>query len=61
MENSKLHQCPCEKATQCLMLEPCLGCETYAHWLIENSKYLITEESTIYKADAVKYFEGELL
>lgn len=30
--SDELHQCPCCKATKCVMDEPCLGCETYAAW-----------------------------
>lgn len=32
----ELHQCPCCNATECLMDEPCLGCETYSEWLVHK-------------------------
>lgn len=44
--SNELHQCPCCKATKCVMDEPCLGCETYAAWsAIPDSK---PEEETAY-------------
>jgi len=33
----ELHQCPCSVAVKCIMDEPCLGCEEYAEWLLNNT------------------------
>jgi len=32
----KQYQCPCNTATKCKMDEPCLGCEEYAQWCLQE-------------------------
>ena len=34
----ELYQCPCCKATKCVMIEPCRGCEVYGEWLIKGEE-----------------------
>lgn len=49
-KKNKLYQCPYELACKCDLLEPCLGCETWAeHYrtLINKSQQLKNEISNI--------------
>jgi len=38
MAETERHQCPCDPACKCVMDEPCLGCETYAGWLLKDKE-----------------------
>ena len=46
MANEKLYQCPYEKACQCSMSEPCLGCEEFAAWQSKEEKILQSASPT---------------